>query len=96
MPLLVRFKVIGHSMEPTIKNGEIVLVSNIPYLFKGPRINDIVAFKDNRGKILVKRITEIEKKGYFLSGDNKNDSLDSRKFGHVIKNQIIGKMIHKL
>jgi nickel-type superoxide dismutase maturation protease len=94
MLLLTKFKVIGHSMEPGIKNGEIVLASSLFYLFKNPQIGDIVAFKDT-GKILIKRIMNISKGKYFLEGDNRKDSLDSRKFGLVPKQKILGKVIYK-
>jgi nickel-type superoxide dismutase maturation protease len=96
MPLLARFKIVGHSMEPQIRNGAQVLVSNLPYWFKKPRLNDIVAFTDSSNKILVKRIIKITKNAYFVQGDNKGDSLDSRSFGNIIKNQIIGKVLFKL
>ena len=96
MLLLARFKIIGHSMEPQIRNGETVLVSNIPYLFKTPQISDIVAFKIKTNQILIKRIVRIQNKKYFVEGDNKKDSLDSRKLGAISKNQIIGEIIYKL
>jgi signal peptidase I len=85
--LLARFKVIGHSMQPQIVNGETVLISNLFYLFKNPQIGDIVAFSI-QGKILIKR--------YFLEGDNREDSLDSRKFGFVLREKILGKVFYKL
>ena len=96
MLLLARFKILGHSMETQIKTGETVLVSSIPYWFKTPKINDIVAFKDKKGTILIKRIIKFQNGKYFVQGDNNNDSLDSRKFGYVSKNQIIGEIIYKL
>jgi nickel-type superoxide dismutase maturation protease len=96
MLLLARFKINGHSMEPQIKNRDQVLVSSIPYLFKSPQINDIVTFKDNSNKTLVKRIIRITDNGFIVQGDNKNDSLDSRKFGEVLLKQIMGKVISKL
>jgi nickel-type superoxide dismutase maturation protease len=97
MLLLARFKIIGHSMEPQIKAGEPVLVSGVPYWFKKPKINDIVAFKSNSGgTVFVKRIVSIQNNKYFIEGDNKSDSLDSRKFGPISRNQIIGEIIYKL
>jgi signal peptidase I len=96
MLLLARFKIVGHSMEPQVKNGEFVLVSDFPYWFKTPKINDIVAFKDNTNKVLIKRITGIGKGKYFVEGDNKNDSLDSRKLGNIPRDKIIGEIIFKL
>ena len=78
-------------MQPILKNGDIVLVSNLLYLFKEPQINDIVAFKFNN-KIVVKRISQIKDKQYFLMGDNLNDSLDSRKIGFISRKNILGKV----
>jgi nickel-type superoxide dismutase maturation protease len=94
MLLLARFKVIGHSMEPTIKNGGTVLVSNLLYLFQNPRVGDIVAVRE-AGEIFIKRITDVQKDKLFLEGDNKQDSLDSRKFGFVSRGKIIGKVFYK-
>lgn len=95
MLLLQRFKILGHSMEPYLQNGDNILVSGLLYLFKKPKINDIVAFSYREG-VLIKRIILIKKERYFLQGDNKNDSLDSRKIGLVSRKQILGKVIHKL
>jgi signal peptidase I len=92
--LLTRFRIIGHSMEPQIKSGETVLVSGIPYWFKTPKINDIVAFKDKK-KVLIKRIVRITGDKYFVAGDNKKDSLDSRDFGFISRKQISGKVFYK-
>jgi nickel-type superoxide dismutase maturation protease len=96
MLLLARFKIIGHSMQPQIKDGQSVLVSNIPYWFKTPQINDIVAFKDHSNEFLIKRITKIQNEKYFIEGDNKEDSLDSRKFGFINRDKIIGEVIFNL
>jgi len=92
--LLTKFKIIGHSMTPGIKNGEKVLVSSIFYWFKNPQIGDIVAVIRD-GKVFVKRITKTNENKYFLEGDNKKDSLDSRKFGFIAKEKIIGKVFYK-
>ncbi|MCL5435203.1 MAG: S26 family signal peptidase [Patescibacteria group bacterium] len=83
-------------MEPFIKNNSIVFASGIPYLFKNPKVNDIVVFKDKEGKTLIKRITRNKKDRYFVAGDNKGDSLDSRQLGDISKRQVIGKVIYKL
>jgi nickel-type superoxide dismutase maturation protease len=96
MLFIAKFRVVGHSMEPQIKSGETVLVSSIPYLFKSPKISDIVAFKENTGRVLIKRIVKIQDGKYFMQGDNKQDSLDSRKLGLISKNRIIGEIIYKL
>jgi len=93
--LLGKLRITGHSMEPNLKENDLVLISNIVYIYKDPEINDIVAFKLN-GKILVKRIIKIKDTRYFLQGDNKDDSFDSRSFGSVSKKEILGKLIYKL
>lgn len=82
-------------MEPLIKNGNTVLVSGILYFFKKPKVNDVVALSFN-GKIIIKRITKEEKGNYFIEGDNKKDSLDSRKFGMISKDKILGKVIFNI
>lgn len=95
MLLLQKYKISGHSMEPILKNKDSILVSGLLYLFKKPKINDIVAFV-YKDKVLVKRIVKITNEKYFLAGDNNKDSFDSREFGFVSKNQILGKIIYKL
>jgi nickel-type superoxide dismutase maturation protease len=90
-PLSV-FKISGHSMEPTIRNGQFVLVNRLAYVFSSPQKGDIVAAKAE-GKFFVKRIQKRENIKYFLVGDNQHDSLDSRKFGMIGKDQIIGKVM---
>ncbi len=89
--LLAKIRVIGHSMEPTLKQNQIVVVSSIPYLFRKPKVGDIVVFK--RQKYIIKRITAIRKEQVFVIGDNKKDSRDSRSFGWINKNSILGKVI---
>jgi signal peptidase I len=93
MLLLSKFKISGHSMEPLIKNGQSVLISKIPYFFSEPGVKEIVAF-NYQGKILIKRIVKKVGTKYFLAGDNLKDSLDSRSFGFVSKDYILGKVIY--
>jgi len=82
-------------MQPTLKNGDLVFASSLPYLFKNPKTNDIVTFKEKTGKVLIKRITKIENGRYYVVGDNKYDSLDSRVLGNIKKSEILGKVIYK-
>ncbi len=94
MLFLSRFRVNGHSMQPTIFSNQTVLVSSIPYLFASPKIGDIIAFTDKMNKkVLIKRITKITTDGYFLSGDNISDSIDSRRLGAIKRKAILGKVI---
>lgn len=94
--LLGRFRIYGHSMESTLPHGTTVLVSGIPYLFSLPKRGDIVAFFDKKsGKTFIKRIERVDGERYFLRGDNKGDSFDSRRFGWVDKKNILGKVLCK-
>jgi signal peptidase I len=93
MLLLSKFKTSGHSMEPAIKNGQYVLISKIPYFFSEPSVKEIVAFKKNQ-KVFVKRIVKKTGDKYFLAGDNPKDSLDSRDFGFILKNDILGRVMY--
>lgn len=82
-------------MSPVLHNGDTVLVNRLSYLFKKPHIDDIIAVFDPRDhKILIKRITKIEHNRYFVEGDNKKASTDSRKFGMLEKKDIIGKVVN--
>ncbi len=83
-------------MEPQIKNGNTVLISGIFYLFRKPKVNDIIAFKNFDGKILIKRIRKEENGNFFIQGDNNKDSLDSRNFGMISKDKILGKIFYTL
>lgn len=52
-----RFYVRGSSMEPTLHNGQYLVVSKISYLFSEPRRGDIVVFvSPNGGEDYIKRI----------------------------------------
>ena len=87
-----RYKISGHSMEPTLKNGQVVWVNNWPYLINKIRVGDIVIFEQD-GKELIKRVAKINGKSVSLMGDNRSDSLDSRTFGEVNIEKISGKII---
>ena len=95
MLLLSRFKIKGHSMSPKFSEDDSVLVSSIPFMFVKPRKGDVVVF-EKYNRIYLKRIGKIKEDKYFLVGDNKKDSVDSRRFGFVNRNQIKGKVLLKL
>ena len=93
--LLRRFKIVGHSMSPAFPENCNVLASSLPFLFANPKTGDVVVINKS-GRVYIKRIKEIKEGKYFLLGDNKSDSLDSKSFGLVNRNQILGKVIIKL
>jgi nickel-type superoxide dismutase maturation protease len=85
----------GKSMNPTLKDGETVLVDRAAKI----EIGDIVVAKHpiEQTSEIVKRVERINEHGhYFLVGDNLEDSNDSRHFGAVAKNYIKGKVVARL
>ena len=91
---VARFKIEDRSMEPTLKPGDYVIVNKLPYFFGKPSKGDIIVFKHPKikNKFLVKRIIRVASNKYFVIGDNKTQSTDSRRFGPIAKDLIAGKM----
>ena len=107
--VITSYTVHGHSMDPTLHDGEILGISLINYFISAPSKNDIIVlyFSGDPTVHFVKRITNIpgetvSYQGYqhtlasdefFVEGDNRSRSTDSRSYGPVNRNQIIGKVI---
>ena len=81
-------------MNPTFKAGDVVLVNRLSYIFSKPKIGDSVILK--REKYIIKRVTKTKDNAFFVMGDNKKQSTDSRKFGWLNKKEIVGKVILKI
>lgn len=89
----LRLRVSGHSMEPTFRAGERVLVNRLSFLFKRPRKGNVIAFTaPDTEKIFIKRVQEVRETGVVCIGDNAADSLDSRKSGVVPFGRILGRV----
>lgn len=76
-------------MLPVLKAGQEVLVWS---WFYEPKVGDIVVVSKN-GKDIVKRIRKVSDRKYFVEGDNKKESTDSRSFGGIDKSELIGKVV---
>lgn len=132
----IRTSVIGGSMEPTLSNGQEILIDRFSYFFVSPGRGDVVVFLPNGNEnshYYVKRVVGVpgdtisiqdgyvmingslyEEDGmydkmedggiaeteiilgedeYFVLGDNRNNSEDSRSsnIGIVMRNYMIGK-----
>ena len=92
------FRVEGDSMEPSLHNGDYVVLNRLSYLLSAPKKGDIVVLKSPVGEsIFIKRITKTSgRKRYFVEGDNKKHSVDSRHFGPVSIDKILGKVIFRI
>lgn len=87
--------VTGDSMYPTLKDGEIVLLHKT----QDVQVDDIIIVTDSTisDKTIIKRVLSVTKIGgqkrYWIEGDNKEVSYDSRKFGYIKQDVIEGKII---
>jgi type IV secretory pathway protease TraF len=78
-------------MIPEFAPGEWVLVRyNTKF-----EIGDVVLI-DFKERIDIKRVTKIISDQVFVQGDNSEVSIDSRQYGAVRKDRIVGKVIYRL
>jgi len=97
----------GHSMVPAIKPGAVLLILKPAYGFRlpgsgkyilrwsGPKKGQIVVFYTPSGDIAVKRVGEVWDEDFYARGDNSVISYDSRSYGPVPQDNIIGKVLGK-
>lgn len=94
---LARFRVDDQSMEPALHAGDYVLVNRWAYRKVEPIPGDIVVLRNPEalGQFLVKRVASGTAGSYVVLGDNEAHSRDSRHFGPVPKDLIIGKVRYR-
>lgn len=83
-------------MEPEFKPGDYIIVNKLAYILENPSKGDVVVLKhpNEKNKFLIKRISIITNPDdYYVVGDNMNFSQDSRHFGAIKKDSIIGKVL---
>ena len=102
-------RVVNNSMKPTLQPGDLVLVDPHTYHCSLPQVGDIVvAFhptqfqpeKIEQPLKIIKRVAAnpIENSApgyYFLASDNPHEGSDSRMFGRIAANHIVGRVTCK-
>jgi len=76
-------------MAPLLIQGHIVLVTRF---YSRPKIGDVVVVRHD-GREKIKRITKLDGKRIFISGENRLQSTDSRDFGWLEASDIIAKLL---
>jgi len=87
-------RVTGESLSPFFLEGDFVVVSKIPFVLRKVKSGDIVVFRHPVYGTMVKKIERISPDGeeIFVLGTHP-ESTDSRQFGPLQRNQLIGKVI---
>ncbi len=102
------FIVHGNSMVPNFENGDYLIVDEVSYQFRRPQQGEVIIFRypKDPSQFFIKRVAGLpgDKIGnitlasdeYFVLGDNTFASSDSRFWGPVKSNLIIGRAILRL
>ena len=88
-----RVAVRGHSMEPTLFDGDWLLVDSDAYARRAPRVGEIVVARDPRepGRVLVKRVVGLAGRSLQVGGDHPAHIEDANEIGLVGQADVMGR-----
>ncbi len=102
------FIVSGSSMVPTFENGDYLIIDELSYKLSEPKRGDVIVFRypKNPSQFFIKRIegmpgetingVVLSSGEYYVLGDNRPNSSDSRVWGPVKSELIVGKTLVRL
>jgi signal peptidase I len=102
------FIVSGASMVPTFQDGDYLIVDELTYRFREPEAKEVIIFKypKDPSKYFIKRViglpgetvngTKLDVDQYYVEGDNRDASSDSRSWGPLPRKLIVGRPILRL
>ena len=106
------FIVSGLSMAPSFADGEYLIIDELSYLLREPKRDEVIVFHypKDPSKFFIKRVVNLPGETvtidnqsytlgadeYFVLGDNRPMSLDSRVWGPVQKKLIKGRVFLRL
>ncbi len=85
-----RVRVVGPSMEPAVRNGEWWIVRRTARVGVGDVV--LVVHPSRPHALVVKRVARVDPAGLWVLGDNAAHSEDSRQFGRVAPEGIVGRL----
>ena len=86
------FRVSGDSMGPTVRDGDWVLVDTRAHGLPEP--GTLVVVRDpNNKRTLLKRVRSRGEKTFAVGSDNPNGARDSRHFGSLSREHLIGNVV---
>ena len=91
--MLRLLKLAGESLTPDYQIGDFVLVSKIPYFFAPPAPGEVIAFRQPGYGLLIKRIQLVMPDGSLHVTGSHPESIDSREFGAIRRENLVGKVI---
>ena len=87
-------RVVGNSMEETVSEGDLITYKKINPKNLELEVGDIVVASHPKikSKLIIKRIYQIHQNKFDLRGDNYLSSTDSREWGLIELDLIVGKV----
>ncbi|MDR2314541.1 MAG: signal peptidase I [Spirochaetaceae bacterium] len=95
----------GRSMLPALQPGSVLVVNKLAYgirlpvlgiyilRWSAPRSGDMVVFYTPLGERAVKRCYYVREGNFYALGDNGLESFDSRSYGPISLDHILGKVV---